>query len=472
MIGPGRNGGMDWPHEVASSPISHRYRGVLGAKRGRLRTAYRSRFCSGLGSVTACCCTPVLCLTAPESMAGWGQGVTLRAGERFLYTSGSTINHHRHFTTGANGGNEAKRSRRHQQPRAKASESTSQFADEAVSPRPPANPPAPPTGRGCSNAFPAVEPSQARPVWLLGRRCVELSLPDGLVRCHILPRDVKPGSRAVDDPSVPGGLFVLENGSSKLWRLRIAEDPCVEDLAVDAEASRFRSSLGSRMLVCGATGAYLLVTGTPGVGAHTPWLFDLRSGSWAKLPDAPHPILSSATMATGDTVAIVGGWSKQRSCHGHIQVLNLRYPYSWTVMAVPPVPWRRPGAGCEVEGRLLVAMGWMECLGEIGSPDFRLLKRDGAKQQAPTSSSKLLLFSEGGAEVSELSVLPFADSFEHSGQIYVMDHACVCIGRDHVQMYDMPDASWQTWPLPREIGNDSSNSWVKHCGSWALAWLT
>lgn len=45
----------------------------------------------------------------------------------------------------------------------------------------------------------------------------------------------------------------------------------------------------------------------------------------------------------------------------------------------------------------------------------------------------------------------------------------VCIGRDHVQMFDMELASWQTWPLPQELSMDDSNSWVKHCGSWAVA---
>lgn len=73
-------------------------------------------------------------------------------------------------------------------------------------------------------------------------------------------------------------------------------------------------------------------------------------------------------------------------------------------------------------------------------------------------------------QVEELSTLPLSDSFESLGEIFQMGgRFLVCIGRDHVQMFDMELASWQTWPLPQELSMDDSNSWVKHCGSWAVA---
>ena len=76
------------------------------------------------------------------------------------------------------------------------------------------------------DAFPAPVPpppelsqSSARVVWLLGNRCVELLLPTGRVRCSTLPVDIKAGSRSVT-ASVPGRVYVLENGSSRVWQVQ------------------------------------------------------------------------------------------------------------------------------------------------------------------------------------------------------------------------------------------------------------
>lgn len=313
--------------------------------------------------------------------------------------------------------------------------------------------------------------SFGRIIWLLGSRCVEMSLPTGAVRCVSLPIDLKSGSRAVWNAGKPEELFVLENGSSSVLWVRLGDTCAVQQLAQGREASRFRSSLGSRFVLCGRDARKLLVTGTPGNGAHTPWIFDVDTRVWERLPDAQYPILSSAVAGRGDQVTIVGGWSKGQGCHGNVQVLNLAKPQSWAALTNHPVPWRRPGAMCYVAGQLLLALGWMECKGQIGAPGFHLLRRNGASQRARTSSSKLCNV-QPGAPVFEVGQTPFADSFEHTGELHSVgiDHV-VCIGRDHVQAYSMKRATWQTWPLPREIGNDGSSLWVKHCGSWALAWI-
>merc|ERR1719277_2192970 len=113
----------------------------------------------------------------------------------------------------------------------------------------------------------------------------------------------------------------------------------------------------------------------------------------------------------------------------------------------------------------------MECQGAVGSDSFRLLRRNGFAQRAHTSSSKLCVLGGADGRISELSQMPMADSFEHNGEIYPMGDQVVCIGRDHIQAFNVASSSWQTWRLPRQLGQDSSNSWVKHCGSWALAWL-
>eukprot|EP00927_Polykrikos_kofoidii_P062895 TRINITY_DN57699_c0_g1_i1.p1 TRINITY_DN57699_c0_g1~~TRINITY_DN57699_c0_g1_i1.p1 ORF type:complete len:419 (-),score=29.15 TRINITY_DN57699_c0_g1_i1:191-1447(-) len=309
-----------------------------------------------------------------------------------------------------------------------------------------------------------------RAQWLLDERCVELSLPGGQVRNRRLPIRVKPGSRAVGNLRTPGELFVLENGSSRVWRVSIGQDVIAEELTQGAGAFHFKSSLGSRMVFCSERVFGLLVTGTPGPGAHTPWLFNLRTKEWARLPDAPHPILSSAIVVRGDTVTIVGGWSKQRACHGYTQTLTLIEPYSWRVEQVLSMPWRRPGAGCIIAGQPLIASGWMECAGKVGSPDFCLLGRDGGAQRAATSSSRLCRLAAGERVISEVTTFPRADTFENTGEIYTMGNEVVCIGRDHIQAFDLLQSSWRTWPIPRELLDDSSGSWVKHCGSWALAW--
>lgn len=298
-----------------------------------------------------------------------------------------------------------------------------------------------------------------------------MSLPLGSTRCFSIPFEIKPGSRSVGS-CIQDELFILENGSSRIWRLRLGVASRAEELTAGAEATRFRASLGSRLLLI--DGSALLVTGTPGPGAHTPWLFSLAVREWSQLPKAPHPILSSAVVAAGGAITIVGGWSKQRSCHGHAQTLRLQQPFKWTVSPSSFVPWRRPGAGCRMSGvGILVALGWMECQGDVGSESFRLLRRNGSAQRAQTSSSKLCALSgaDGTSGISELSTMPLADSFEHNGEIYPMGQKVVCIGRDHIQAFDVVSCSWLTWQLPRELGQDDSSSWVRHCGSWALAWL-
>ncbi|CAL1165753.1 unnamed protein product [Cladocopium goreaui] len=316
-----------------------------------------------------------------------------------------------------------------------------------------------------------------RVLWLLGSRCVELLLPSGRVRtishtgAGLNGLNVPAGSRAVADPKRPGQLYLLENGSSTLWSYDCASGRA-ESLTPGAEATRFRSSLGSRFVLCGRR---LLVTGTPNQGAHSPWIFDLNAQKWSRLPDAPCAILSSAVAVDDDDAAIciLGGWSKMQSCHGYLQRLSLKGRDGWQVSS-GQVPWRRPGAATTLaDGRIVVGFGWMECASAapVGSRDFKLLRRNGGAQQAETSASRLVAMRmEGKLQVEELSTLPLSDSFESLGEIFQMGgRFLVCIGRDHVQMFDMELASWQTWPLPQELSMDDSNSWVKHCGSWAVA---
>lgn len=121
----------------------------------------------------------------------------------------------------------------------------------------------------------------------------------------------------------------------------------------------------------------------------------------------------------------------------------------------------------------LVALGWMECLGEVGSTNFKMLRRNGGAQRERTSSSRLCRITDDGSDISEVSQMPLADSYEHNGEIYPMGESVVCIGRDHIQAFHMggPISKWQNWRLPRELSQDNSSSWTKHCGSWALAWL-
>ncbi|CAK0813909.1 unnamed protein product [Prorocentrum cordatum] len=209
----------------------------------------------------------------------------------------------------------------------------------------------------------------------------------------------------------------------------------MEELTSRSEAERFRASLGSRVV---ALGGSVLVAGTPGAGAHTPWLFDLARGSWARLPEAPHPILSSAVIASEDLVPC---------------------------LALPLTIAARSSRAR--------AAGWMECQGEaaVGSEDFRLLRRDGAAQRARTSSSRLCRLPGRDGAIEELSRMPLADSYEHNGEIYPIGASVVCVGRDHVQAFHPGSGAWRTWPLPRELRQDGSSSWVKHCGSWALACL-
>lgn len=321
-----------------------------------------------------------------------------------------------------------------------------------------------------------LQASCGRAIWLLGSRCIEFSLASGSVNAFDLPINVKSGSRALGNPACPGEVFVLENGSSKLWLLKFDKGVQAAELTDSDTAFQFRSSLGSRLVMCTftATCAALLMTGTPGNGAHTPWMFDLQMRRWKKLPDAPYPILSSAVIVGINSVSIVGGWSKAWSCHGYVQTLkrDSAGSYSWELPDLQPLPWRRPGAGVSVCGQMVVALGWMECLGQVGTSGFRLLKRNGASQRAQTSSSRLCILNPpGGQSVAEIACLPFADSFEHNGELYVMGDRVVCIGRDHIQVFDLPKRSWQTMRLPEELCNDRSNSWVKHCGSWALAWI-
>jgi len=302
-----------------------------------------------------------------------------------------------------------------------------------------------------------------RILWILGKRCVETSLPAGTTRCFSLPLELKPGSRAVG--CGPDEALILENGSSRLLRLRLQES-VVEEITSASEGSRFRSSLGSRLVLLGKR---LLVTGTPGRGAHTPWLFDLAEGCWTRLPEAPHPIPSSAVLGTVDSVTIIGGWSKERSCHGYTQTLSFQKGI-WN-SSTSSGPWRRPGAGCIMRGiGALVAMGWMESKGQIGQPSFQLLRRNGAAQLAASSSSKLVKVGVDGS-MQEIAQMPCADSYEHNGEVYAMGEDVVCIGRDHIQAFNMAKGSWRKWELPGQLGRDNSNSWVKHCGSWALAWL-
>lgn len=307
-------------------------------------------------------------------------------------------------------------------------------------------------------------------IWLLGRQGLEMSLPDGALRKFELPFEVKAGSRVVQDPREPDSAFVLENGSSRLWWLHVRTGS-MQDVARGQEGARFRSSLGSRFLFCQALGPALIVTGTPGKGAHTPWLFDLVRGSWRSLPDAPFPILSSAGAVEGGTLVIAGGWSKEQSCHGQVQALELGPQMAWKVTSSRPLPWRRPGAGRIIDGRFVIAMGWIEAQGEVGTPAFHLLRRNGGAQRASTSSSRLVASQQDGSVV-ELAVMPLADSFEHGGEIFLAGQELFCVGRDHVQSYDAGHNSWKSWRLPRELANDSSSSWTKHCGSWAMTWLS
>lgn len=299
-----------------------------------------------------------------------------------------------------------------------------------------------------------------------------MSLPEGNIRSFGLPFEVRSGSRAVRNPRTAGEVFILENGSSRIWRLQLDTGHiAVREHTAASQASRFRSSLGSR-LVCCEGGASLVVTGTPGQGAHALWRFDVDARVWTRLPDAPHAILSSATAADGhDALTIAGGWSKQASCHGHVQIFCFSSG-TWSVAPSDPLPWRRPGAACFVNGKLYVALGWMECRGRVGDERFQLLRRNGSTQRAQTSSSRLCDLGPGGTqEASEVHALPLADSFEHSGELHLVGSGLVCIGRDHVQAYDFERASWKAWRLPRELNDDQSTSWVKHCGSWALAWI-
>ncbi|CAE7619025.1 unnamed protein product [Symbiodinium sp. CCMP2592] len=321
---------------------------------------------------------------------------------------------------------------------------------------------------------PPVEPC-ARVVWLLGNRCVELLLPSGEVHCSVLAADIKAGSRSVAT-SVPGRFYVLENGTSRIWQVELGKGAW--PISDETEARRFRASLGSRFVSCGPDGQWLLVTGTPHHGAHSPWLFDLETQRWQALPAAPHAILSSAVAVQRDglEVTILGGWSKMSSCHGHVQRLSLRSeakgksPGGWAVLP-GQLPWRRPGAGTFLEdGRLLVSLGWMECEGAVGTQSFRLLPRNGAAQRARSSSSRLVALSgEARPVVEELAVLPLADSFENLGEIFDLGGSLACVGRDHVQAFDMTAGTWQRWPLPAELAVDGSSSWAKHCGSWAVA---
>jgi len=202
------------------------------------------------------------------------------------------------------------------------------------------------------------------------------------------------------------------------------------------------------------------------------WRFDVDAMIWKRLPDAAHAILSSAAADGGhDALTIAGGWSKQASCHGYVQTFHFRTG-TWSVASSGPLPWRRPGAGCFVNGNLFVALGWMECKGRIGDQQFQLLRRNGSAQNARTSSSRLCDLGPGGAQAAtEVDVLPLADSFEHSGELHLAGSKLVCIGRDHIQAFDFERRSWKTWQLPRELSDDQSNSWVKHCGSWTLAWI-
>merc|ERR1719424_1894814 len=109
---------------------------------------------------------------------------------------------------------------------------------------------------------------------------------------------------------------------------------------------------------------------------------------------------------------------------------------------------------------MMIALGWMECKGQVGASDFQLLKRNGASQRAHTSSSRLCVVKPcGGQGLSELCRLPLADSFEHNGELYPLGDNIVCIGRDHMQIFNMAHNSWKTMALPQELSRDSSNSW-------------
>lgn len=301
--------------------------------------------------------------------------------------------------------------------------------------------------------------------WLLNDRVVQLALPSCIVKCFTLRFKIKSGSRAVADGSL---LYILENGTSKIWSLQIQNlSGRAKRVTSNQESKRFRSSLGSRFV---KVEDGLLITGTPGRGAHTPWLYRFSTRKWKKLPDAPHPILSSAVMRVSGGVTISGGWSKQRSCHGHAQTLDIENGI-WSASR-SYTAWRRPGAGCLVNGNAFVAMGWMEHNGAIGSDTFRLLRRNGKSQNARTSSSKLCLLDQESGLMTEIAQMPFADSYEHSGEIFPVGNSKVlCIGRDRVQTFDLESGRWQTCPLPKQLRNDKSNSWVKHCGSWAMTWV-
>lgn len=304
-------------------------------------------------------------------------------------------------------------------------------------------------------------------LWMLNDRVVQLSLPSGRVQCSKIRFRLKSGSRAVSDGNI---IYILENGSSKILSFHfktLSRQP--RKITSNQESKRFRSSLGSRFLKLEDG---LLVTGTPGRGAHSPWFFQFSSRKWQKLPDAPHPILSSAVLKVPGGVSISGGWSKQRSCHGHSQTLDIE-SQTWK-SSTSFAPWRRPGAGCMVNGNCFVSLGWMEHNGAVGSADFRLLRRNGKAQSAKSSSSKLCLVDCENGLMTEIAKFPFADSFEHSGEIFPLQEGkkLLCIGRDRVQIYDLLSGQWKTFPLPKALKNDQSNSWVKHCGSWAMTWVS
>merc|ERR1712083_114238 len=111
-------------------------------------------------------------------------------------------------------------------------------------------------------------------------------------------------------------------------------------------------------------------------------------------------------------------------------MLRLERPFTWTASQKGCVPWRRPGAGRFVQGiGALVALGWMECEGVVGHRDFWLLKRNGGAQRERTSSSRLCKLDGASGTIEELAKFPFADSFEHNGEVYPMGDSICCVGR-------------------------------------------
>eukprot|EP00746_Dinoflagellata_sp_MGD_P053801 gnl/MRDRNA2_/MRDRNA2_23609_c0_seq2.p1 gnl/MRDRNA2_/MRDRNA2_23609_c0~~gnl/MRDRNA2_/MRDRNA2_23609_c0_seq2.p1 ORF type:complete len:432 (+),score=50.94 gnl/MRDRNA2_/MRDRNA2_23609_c0_seq2:35-1297(+) len=327
-------------------------------------------------------------------------------------------------------------------------------------------------------------------IWISGTRWVALCLASGKVRNGRCSQHIPPGSRLCCLSSSEGNatLALLPNGCSQVLQVEVPQEGGAEivmkELSAPGEGRRFRSSLGSRMVKAGRS---LLLCGTPNDGAHDLWCFDLEARRWEKMAPARHAILSSATTVCNGNLIVLGGWSKRASCHGYLQIFCPR-SRQWTI-ASGWVPWRRPGAATVTSdtGGLLVALGWLEATEAcVGTNEFHLYKRNGGAQNRPGSSSRLLrIHFENTMDTEEIGRLPKPDSFESTGELYMVPQisssvsgggsVLICIGRDHLQYYNVALNSWVCRALPKELkelDDAGASSWQKHCGSWAVTVLT